>query len=174
MTRIAYLDESQRRGSYAIAAFAIPHGSVRLARMMVRSVAVTDGRRRRHFVKEEDRDRKQMLTTFRDLPGASVVCISANPTSVPACRAELLGVLVGHLLVGGLDRIVLDHVDDNTQRRDRRVLVKTLRGTRISYGFEPPHSTEMMLWVPDAVAWCAGRNEWRHELRDWVTTIAVP
>lgn len=174
MTRIAYLDESQRPDSYAIAAIAIPHGAVPRARSLIKTVAVRDGRRRRHFVKEEDRDRQRMLAVFRELPGASSVCISTTHASVPECRAQLLDRLMAHLLAGGLDRIVLDHVDHKMQYRDKQVLIRALRGTGVSYSFEPPHTTETMLWVPDAVAWCAGRDGWRGELADWVTTITVP
>ena len=140
---------------------------------LIKTVSVSGGRRRRHFVKEEDRDRKQMLAVFRELPGASIVCISTKHTSVIECRATLLRTLAAHLIDGGISRIVLDHVDDTQQRRDRRTLAAVLRGTTVTYGFESPQSTEIMLWVPDAVAWCAGRAGWRSDLQGWVTRITV-
>jgi len=172
VSRIAYLDESQRAGFYAPAAIALPHGQVAVARRMVRSIAVPGGRRRRHFVKEEDRDRKQMLATFRQLPGATTVCVSTGHTSVVGCRAKLLAVLVRHLASEGLDRLVLDHVDDGLRKRDRQVLWNVLgRQSEVAFSHEVAHTDEPMLWVPDAVAWCAGRDGWRTELDGWVTIV---
>jgi hypothetical protein len=172
MSRIAYLDESQRSGFYALAAIAIPHGQVAAARQAVRSIAVPGGRRRRHFVKEEDRDRKQMLATFRQLPGTTTVCVSTTHSSIVDCRAKLLGVLVRHLVSGGLDRLVLDHVDDGLRKRDKQVLWNVLgRHSAIAFSHEVAHTVEPMLWIPDAVAWCAGRDDWRSELDGWVTIV---
>lgn len=173
MSRIAFVDESQRTGFYALAAIAIPHSHVTEVRKALQTIAVRDGqRRRRHFVKEEDRDRKHMLDLFRGLPGASTVCVSTTHTSIPRCRHQLLSTLVTHLLDGGLDRLILDHVDDKQQRRDKQTLWQILgRNSDISFSHEIAHSTEPLLWIPDAIAWCAGRSDWRDQLDGWVTTI---
>lgn len=173
-SRIAYIDESQRDGFYALAALAVPHGAVENARRLIKTVSVSGGRRRRHFVKEEDRDRKQMLAVFRDLPGASSVCVSTTHRSVPRLPRQPHDRARRHLLSGGLDRIILDNVTDSQQRGDRQVLARVVHGTGVSYSFELPRSGELMLWVPDAVAWCSGRAGWRSELTGLVITITVP
>lgn len=126
---------------------------------------------RRHFVRESERDKKQLLDLYRVLPGAaaSVYVVTGSGRPVDQ-RVDALERLVAHLLIDGLDRVILDHVHDAQQRRDRQTLARALRGRDVSYSFETAHSTEPLLWIPDAVAWCVGRNDWRHHLDGWVQT----
>lgn len=175
MSRIAYLDESQRGDFYAIAAIAVPHGAVGEARRMLRAVSPKGRVVRRHFVKESERERKRLLGVFRELPGATYVCMTTSSDAVVERRALLLDRVVQQLLVGGLDRLVLDYIDEEQQRRDRKVLWSTLRSARtVEFSYEVPHSGEPMLWVPDALAWCAGHPDWRSSLVDWVNVLDVP
>jgi len=131
------------------------------------------------MVKESDAERRKMLDTFKDLPGANVtICVVTSAGPVPTRRARAFDALVARLLEGGLDRLVLDHVDVAQQRRDRQTLGRALqagpRHQAVTYSHEPAHSTEPMLWVPDAAAWCAGRRDrWRHDLDDWATTFTA-
>lgn len=172
MSRVAFIDESQRGDFYALASIALPHRHIGTARKAVRSLAPTKVARR-HFTKESEPVRRRMLDVFRDLPGTSVVAVSKGHRSVTACRSELLSHLVTYLLGRGLDRIVFDHVDDAGRRRDLQTLWNTLgRRSRITYDHEVAHTTEPLLWVPDAIAWCAGRPEWRGQLDGWVTTLS--
>ena len=70
----------------------------------------------------------------------------------------------------GVDRIVLDHTDASQRDRDRQVLAPLLARSGVTYSHEVAHTTEPMLWIPDAIAWCAGaKAEWRSQLDGWVT-----
>jgi len=167
MTRNAYVDESQRRSGYAVAAVSIEHRSVAEVRHALREMA-PDGRSRRHFVKESDKTRRQMLKVFRDLPGCSTdVVVTTARGSVVEQRARCLGALAVTIMANGLDRLVLDHVEPTQQRRDRQTLAPVL-GRTATYAHELEHSAEPMLWIPDAVAWCVGRRGWFRELDGWV------
>jgi hypothetical protein len=174
MTRIAYLDESFEKGRYIVAAFAVDHRSVVDVRQQLRSHA-PKGASRRHFVNESQSERRKMLDTFRALPGTEVlVWVETRTGSTLRRRHRALEAAVGLLLPGGLDRIVLDHVHAHQQAQDRQTLGRALNATalgrRVAYSHEPAHSTEPMLWVPDAAAWCARRTDrWRTELDGWAS-----
>jgi hypothetical protein len=113
-----------------------------------------------------------LLDVYRELPGSAVSVYVVEGRGRPVDqRAEALELLVGHLVEGGLSRLVLDHVEEHQQKRDRRVLASALRGHDVSYCHETPHSRETMLWVPDAAAWCVGRRPWRSHLDGWVTVL---
>jgi hypothetical protein len=176
MTRIAYIDESQRADRYIMAALAVEHGSAAAVRQQLR-LLTPKGIARRHMVKESDPGRRKMLDTFRELPGSDVVvCVVSSKEPVNRRRTKALTALVTELIGGGLDRLVLDHVDLDQRRRDEQTLARTLhaagRQGLVTYSHEPAHSTEPMLWVPDAAAWCAGRKDrWRHELIGWATVF---
>lgn len=172
MTRIAYIDESQRNGFYAMAAVTIAPSDVPDVRRQVRTLAPI-GVRRRHFVKESDTTRRQMLDVFKTSPALNFVWITTAAAAVVDQRRLVLQALLETLAGIEVDRIVFDHVDHHQQLLDRRVLAHTLRGTDISYSFEVPHASEPMLWIPDAVAWCAGRPHWKVDLEPWVQTIRL-
>jgi hypothetical protein len=173
VTRVAYLDESQRPGRYTIAAMAVDHAAMTTVRRRPRAVAPR-GVARRHFVKESDSSRKQLLDVFSLLTGVEhLVVVGSGGDPVLRLRERCLEAMALHLYRGGLDRLVLDHVEAVQQRRDRSVLARALSGTGVSYSHEPAHSTEPMLWPPDAIAWCPGRQEWRHHLNGWVSTLAT-
>jgi hypothetical protein len=115
------------------------------------------------------------LAIYRDLPGVTVTVgvVDAKAGRPVAQRAYALERLVPRLLNAGIDRMVFDHIDDADARRDRRTLIDLTRGTNIAYGHEPPHSSEPMLWIPDAAAWCAGRAGWRSQLDGWAEVITL-
>lgn len=173
MTRIAYVDESQRKGFYAIAAIALSHGSVTTARRRLLELAPRAGVARRHFTRESPAAKQKMLGVFRQLPGATYVCVTTARSDVIDQRASALTAIVRALVADGLDRLVLDNVNNAQQHRDRQTMWRALgRSTPITFSHEVPHSREPMLWVPDAVAWCAGRvDDWRTALDGWVTVV---
>ena len=169
--RAVYIDESQRKDRYAVAAAVV---ASRMAGAVRREVQLLGprgcGLQRRHFVRESAAVRRKMLAAFRGLVGLDVLVYEVIGASRPVqARERCVDLLIAELLGGGISRVVLDHVEDAQRRRDRQVLARRLDGTAISYGHEPAHSREPMLWVPDAIAWCAGRSEWRRELAGWVT-----
>jgi hypothetical protein len=170
VTGIAYIDESQRNGRYLLGAMVVDHRSVAAVRRALTAANPPSGVGRRHFTKEKDSERKQLVAFYRELPGTtvSVYVIDASAGPPVAQRARALHLLVPQLLELGVDRIVFDHVDHADALRDRQILVKLTRGYDVDYGHEPPHTSEPMLWVPDAAAWCAGRPGWKAELEGWV------
>lgn len=173
MTRIAYLDESQRSRVYAVTTVAIEHSAVSTVRAQVRSLRPKQVARR-HFVKESDESKLRMLDLFRDLQGVDITTVSCGAAAKPlAQRAACLDVLARRLREGGCDRLILDHVEPVQQGRDRSVLAPVFGGSGISYSYEVAHSTEPMLWIPDAVAWCVGKPAWRRHIEDWTTIIEI-
>lgn len=173
MTRNAYLDESQRSHLYAVAAVAVEHRAVADVRRAVGTLAPR-GISRRHFVREMDSTRRRMLEVFANLDGIEVTAMTTTTSgTVIEQRSRCLAALASDLVAGGVDRLVLDHVEDSQRRRDRRDLARAIRGTDASYGPEPDHSSEALLWIPDAVAWCVGRKGWRPSLRGWVRIFEV-
>ena len=64
MTRNAYVDESQRRSGYAVAAACIDHRSVNEVRHGLRALA-PNGSSRRHSVRESNEVKIRMLRVFR-------------------------------------------------------------------------------------------------------------
>jgi hypothetical protein len=170
-----YVDESQRKGRYLVAAMAVDPGRSSAVRRELRLVAPRgSGTTRRHFVKESNADRRKLLGAYKALDGVDVGVweVLGDGTSVER-RARCLDQMVSDLLAVGISRIVLDHIDEGQQVRDRQLLARRLRGTTVSYDHEVAHCREPMLWVPDAVAWCAGLADWRRELDDWVTIRQV-
>ena len=175
MSEIAYIDESRRRPRYLLAAALIDHQAVATVRQAVRTLAPRGGSTRRHFVRESDASRRKCLAAYRALDGVTVLIYEHRGHGQPPVhqRAECLELMASELLGRSIDRLILDHVDDAQRRRDRQLLGRRLDGTGISYSHEPAHSTEALLWLPDAAAWCAGRPEWRQQLHDWATIRRV-
>jgi hypothetical protein len=173
LVRDVYLDESQRPGRYLVAAMAVDVRHSASIRRDLRLMAPRgNGVARRHFVKESNADRRKLLAAYRGLNGVDhVVYESLGHQGLVERRARCLDLLLGELLVGGISRVVLDHVDEAQRRRDRRLLARRLDGTSVSYSHEAAHCREPMLWVPDAIAWCAGLAGWRRELEGWVSIL---
>jgi len=97
-----------------------------------------------------------MIALFAELPSSSYVCVTKSAKRPIERRAIVLDALVAQLVEGGLDRLVLGHIDPDQQRLDRQVLARVLRGTGVAYSHEVANTSEPMLWVPDAIACCAG------------------
>jgi hypothetical protein len=168
---VAYVDESQRSSHYLMAAVAIDSSTLAEVRRVVGQFRPGGGQARRHFVKESAATRRKLLDAYRALPGVSIVVADdQRGDSAVDQRRRCVSLLVGALLPFGVDRIVFDHTDSVQRDRDRQVLAPLLAQTGVAYSHEVAHTTEPMLWIPDAVAWCAGaKPEWRAQLEGWVT-----
>jgi hypothetical protein len=168
---VAYVDESQRGPRYLMAAAAIDSRTTAEARKAIGQLRPGGGQARRHFHKESAVMRRKMLDTYRALAGVSIV-VADDRDGKPAIdqRRRCLTVLVAALLPLGVDRLVFDHTDPAQRDRDRQVLAPLLARTGVTYSHEVAHTTEPMLWIPDAIVWCAGaKAEWRSHLDGWVT-----
>ena len=142
------------------AAVVSPHAAAAVRRDVQLLAPRCGGPERRHFVRESAAVRRKMLSAFRCLRGVDLLMYEAVGADRPVdARARCLDLMIAELLGGGISRVVLDHVEETQRRRYRRLLARRLDGTAVSYGHEPAHSREPMLWIPDAVAWCAGRPE---------------
>jgi hypothetical protein len=168
---VAYVDESQRGSRYLMAAAAIDSRALAEVRKAIGQFRPAGGKARRHFVKESAATRRKMLDVYRTLPGVSVV-VADDRTGRSAIdqRRRCLAVLIAALRPLGVDRIILDHTDASQRDRDRQVLARLLARSGVTYSHEVAHTTEPMLWIPDAIVWCAGaKAEWRTQLDGWVT-----
>lgn len=157
MTRNAFVDESQRKDLDAVAALAVPHANVAATRQAVTRSLAVPGRVRRHFVREPDTARRTMLAAFAALPDVAVLVVTTPGLGrVIDQRARCLAFLAAALVEDGLSHLTLDHIDPTQAARDRHALYPALAAVGAEYHHEPEHSTEPLLWVPDAVAWCVG------------------
>lgn len=168
---VAFVDESQRGQRYLMAAVAVEATKVGSVRQELVPLRPAGGTARRHFTKESDAQRRKMLVTFRSLPGTKfIVADNRSNASTIDKRRQCLTTVVHELLDLNVARIVLDHIDETQQARDRQALAPLLNPGDVSYSHEVAHSVEPLLWIPDAIAWCAGaKPEWRHQIEGWVT-----
>jgi hypothetical protein len=168
---VAYIDESQRGQRYLMAAAAIDSRTAADVRKAMGQLRPGGGQARRHFHKESAVMRRKMLDTYRELPGVSIVVADdRGGRRTIDQRRRCLTVLVAALLPLGVERLVFDHTDPTQRDRDRQILAPLLARTGVTYSHEVAHTTEPMLWIPDAIVWCAGaKPEWRVQLDGWVT-----
>lgn len=170
--RTAFIDESQRNGACCLAAAIVEQAMITKVRSMLTGAARSKRRIRHHFVRESPQERRRLLGEFAMLPSVSAVAVSVHrgEPSV-AQRSRALRVLAARLLTGGVNRIVLDHVENVQQQRDRADLMRVLGASAVEYTHDVSGSTEPLLWVADAIAWCAGQPRWQARTPGWVEWV---
>lgn len=121
-----------------------------------------------HFHKEGNGRRRQILGMMAGLKFS--VAIYVAQASLPESEARSLCVrqLVRELTEGLPVRLIFDR-DVNHEKRDKQVIhdVLSMRSMTgwVEYRHEEP-SRELLLWIPDAVAWaCARGGSWRSHLK---------
>lgn len=175
MSMRMFVDETKAK-NYLVVGATVPETGVELARKELRAL-VLPGQRGLHM-KDEDKRRRGLIadaiTSLNDL-GVQVRIYDAGRNGTERIRrgralAELIGDAAGPLPV----RITLDR-DATLESWDRQTMIELTRAAghaaRITYGHESRHN-EMLLAIPDAVAWCWARGgEWRSRVRPIVAAI---
>ncbi|WP_157524300.1 hypothetical protein [Jiangella alkaliphila] len=165
----AFVDESVA-GRYIIAVVLIPASEVAAARRFMRGL-LTGGQKRIHFSHESDRRRARILTGIESLGAEHRVYSTKNAR--PA-RLACLERLVPDLAAAGVQRLVIER-DDSLVEADRRLLYQA----GLDYAPELAYThlrakEDLLLCVPDAIAWCWSRGgQWRARVAAYTTEIAL-
>lgn len=171
MARTAFIDESQRRNAYCLAAVTIEQAEITKVRQQLVAIARDGGRRRYHFTKESRQERLRLVRAFGELSTVAGIAVKVPPGMPPVDQRSLALASLVEKLARRVDRCVLDHVEPAQQARDRLVLRRTSASGRFNYSHELPSSPEPLLWIADAIAWCAGQPAWESRVAGWVEWI---
>jgi hypothetical protein len=169
----AFVDESARNGRYLIAAAIVEPAQVRHLRRTMRQLLLP-GQRELHFQREKPIRRRLLADAIACLPVEVRVYSRACHRDDEPARQDCLNRLARDLVERGAHRLVIDSrrsQDINDERTLRRVLGPHPAETRMVYE-HVDSTTESLLWIADAVAWCHGAGgDWR--LRVKAITAAV-
>lgn len=165
----AFVDESTA-ATYILAAALVPADRVAEGRKLVRAM-LGGGQKRLHFSHESDRRRARILTGIESLGMEHRVYSTKNAR--PA-RLACLERLVPDLAAAGVQRLVIER-DDSLVDADRRLLYQA--GLDFAPGLAYTHlraKEDLLLCVPDAIAWCWARGgEWGARVAAYTTEIAL-
>ena len=124
---------------------------------------VRNGQRAIHFSKEENSRRRQLLSLFERTGFQAYLFKSEKPNDLDA-RFECFEQLVQVAQIYGESRLVLER-DDSVFKFDEKSLYRLIQESdaKGKLGFEHLYRhEEPILWVADAIVWCANRGgEWR-------------
>ncbi|TXH17415.1 MAG: hypothetical protein E6R06_28860 [Mycobacterium sp.] len=171
-TRHIYVDETKERG-YVMVASTHLGPEVDAVRKELRSL-VLRGQNRIHMAKESDSRRKAIIdTVIAAGVTATVYDAGRRYGDDHASRAACLRAIVDDMGTGQPTLLVLEQ-DDTLVRWDRQQLVELLHasGHRDTARYQHQRAkSELLLTIPDAIAWCWARGgEWRQRVNS-VTTI---
>lgn len=163
MSSHVFVDESKERGYVIVAGVVLPE-RLTSARKAMRSL-VLRGQSRVHFHTESQARRRQIITTIEQTGARATVYTAGNAhrREIQA-RAACLEAVVGDAAAAGAHMLVLEQ-DESLLRWDRRLLFELTRKAGCSDTLRYEHhrgSSEELLWIPDAIAWCWARGgRWR-------------
>lgn len=166
----AFLDETKQHGLLVVVVVLDDTRAAR-ARRLMRGLCLP-GQSRVHFTKESD-PRRRAITDTIAATGATATAYDATALADPrAARAACLRAAVADLAATDITRLVLER-DDSLFQADQALLYRAIRDTgqhdRLGYEHLPARS-EPLLWIPDAIAWCATHDRpWQTRIRDVLT-----
>ncbi len=156
-----FIDES-KDPRYVLAATLVNESEIARLRKTVRAL-VRPGQRSIHFYKEKNSHRRKLLSTYERLGFKTLIFESTHRNDLEA-RRECFDALIGVVAEFNILRLVIEK-DVSILKFDEAMIEKLIRvnGLQDELGFEHfLRHEEPLLWVPDAVAWCANRGgEWR-------------
>lgn len=171
--RHIYIDETKERGYVLVASFHIADNLSDLRKTM--RGLVLRGQTRVHMAKESDPRRRAIC--------AAICAASVNATIYDAgqryrdplhARSACLQAVISDTNVGEETLIVLEQ-DDSIIHWDRQRLIELTRaeGRRENLRYEHRRAkTELLLTVPDAIAWCWARGgHWKRRIEPVITTV---
>lgn len=173
MSSHVFIDESKRRG-YLLVASAVVTGDLADTRRMLRGL-ILPGQRRLHM-KDESDSRKRSIATAISVSGIQATIYDAGRHRTEReRRAECLRSLVTDLAAQDVAMLVLEQ-DDTLVASDRALLY---RATRVAGCAELRYehrraSTELLLALPDAIAWCwAKGGDWRRRIEPVASAVRM-
>jgi hypothetical protein len=167
-----FIDESKSRG-YLVAAAAVAANALTGARRELRGL-VMGGQRRLHFNRESDGRRKLILDLVSDLAPTVVLYDSSAHVSPKFQREACLKAVVGDMAIVNSRMLVLE-TDDSLVEFDRKVLYRAVRELGCAETLKYQHlraREEMLLAIPDAIAWCWQRQgAWQSRVKHLITEV---
>ncbi len=174
--RHVYVDETKHR-NYVMAAAVVGGDDLTPARAVVHNL-LKPGQRHLHMKDEAD-GRKKTIAKALAAAGLRAVIYDAgrrHPTQLQA-RAACLGDLVDDLAISDAETLIVIDQDETLVHFDRQLLYRAVRaaGREATLHYEHRRATtESLLAIPDAFAWCwAKGSHWRTHIRSVVTVKDV-
>lgn len=169
MTIDGYADESIRGASFILALALVPHGARTDVDRTIRSLRLPR-QRRIHMADERDSRRREVISS---IIGLNVVrgLIYTGPRPVSRARPACLSTLADDALRMGVGRLVLDHGEENQNKRDRTTLQATLTKSDVRY-LHAPSWEHPGLQVADIIAWAYGAGgDWRRRISPMIEVV---
>ncbi len=173
MSAHVFVDETKQRGYLLVAGVVVP-GDLDPVRRVLRGL-VLPGQRRLHMKDENDQRRRSIATAIA-VGGVTATIYDAGRRyrNERERRAACLRSLITDTARRGDAMLVLEQ-DDTLLRWDNQRLIEFTReaGCRDTLRYEHRRAaTELLLAVPDAVAWCwAKGGDWRRRVEPIVTDV---
>lgn len=169
-----HVDETKERGYVIVASFCTPEAAAAI-RKMLRGDYVLPGQSRIHMAKESDRRRRKIADLICQSNVAAVVYDAGRRYSDDLdARAECLLSIVRGLPANQQALLVIEQ-DDSIIRWDKRFLYNVLRSAGREHTVTYTHrraSADLVLSIPDAIAWCWARGGlWRERIRPAVNDV---
>ena len=172
MTAHFFLDETKQRG-YSLAVVSLAPTAVRPARAALRNL-VLPGQRRLHMKSERDSRRRLIVSAMVELEVQAVVVDAGRRYGTDLERRDrCLRAVVAHAKNNEATTLVIES-DETLIHHDRQLLYAETRAQgyeRLRYEHRRPFE-ELLLALPDAVAWCwAKGGEWRRRVESVVSDV---
>lgn len=173
MSRHVFVDETKQRGYLLVAAVVIA-GDLATARKELRAL-VLPGQRALHMNAERDARRRAIADAIARMDVQAVVYDAGKRYKTDRNRrAACLDGLITDECRHTRSRITLE-VDETLRSWDNQRLIELTRTAGARDRIEYTHATaaaELLLCVPDAIAWCwAKGGHWRDRVRPVVTGV---
>ena len=168
-----FVDESKQRDYLLVAAVVMP-SDLAEARRSLRAL-VMPGQRRLHMKKESDARRRVIIDTITATVATAIIYNAGRPVRHELDAREVcLRAVVTDVAAAGHHLLVIEQ-DDSLLWWDRQHLIEITRdvGCRTTLRYEHRRAEQdMLLAVPDAIAWCwAKGGQWHDRVRPLVTEI---
>jgi len=167
-----FVDESKERGYFVAAAVVLPQNLV-ASRQAVRAL-VLPHQRRIHFSSERDSRRHQIVDTNLNLGARAMIYDATSRPDPKRARDACLTQLVADLAEIGAERLVLER-EDAALHSDNALLYAQVRATGVQRTLRYDHMRaheEVLLCIPDAIAWCRARGgHWRTRIQAVVDRV---
>lgn len=172
-----FVDETKAK-SYLVVAAAGIHTELQTCGKELRSL-ILPGQRALHMNSESAPRRRAIADTVARMKGhgieATIYDAGKRGTTEKDRRARCLGALVTDAAALQTDVRITFDLDETMAGWDRQKMIEFTRAAntqvRITY-LHSPRQTEMMLAIPDVIAWCWARGgDWRRRVEPVVTDV---
>lgn len=174
--RHVYVDETKHRDYLMVAAVVLGE-DLTSARTVVQDL-LKPGQQHLHMKDEAD-GRKEAIAKALAAAGlhATVYDAGRRYRTQMLARAACLSALVEGLATTDVETLIVLDQDETLVHSDRRLLYRAVRAAGREATFRYEHrraTTERLLGIPDAFAWCwAKGGHWRSHIRPVITVQTV-